>query len=104
MDTTLNYLKYTKALAENWECFSYVSATGNKYQPFIIDTEIDSSFNREEMIKWCNRQCKGDWCVIGGSVFFKEQKDSMMFRLMFSETNYHNGETKIDIDNNDDYY
>jgi hypothetical protein len=103
MDIISNYKKYTKALDEKWDCFSYVSASQHTYTPGYVNTEVDSSFNREELTEWCSKQCKGDWCVIGGTVFFKEKKDSMMFRLMYAETNYHNGETNIDINNNDFY-
>lgn len=97
----INFQKYTTAIDENWECFSFVTLK-KAWIHGSPETGINESFDRTAIVDWCKRSCKGDWVVAGGAVFIKESKDAMIFRLMFKD--YHNSETKVSESDNDDPY
>lgn len=78
------FLKYQEALTNGWIHLSYVEKAEQKYwnEP---NTQINESFNREEIKEWCQERCKKGWVVAGGSVLFEDDKDAMLFKFRFSK-------------------
>lgn len=80
-----NFLKYQKALDENWEGWSFVELKEQQYRS-EPNTQVSEAFNRKEIVEWCSTRCKGDWVVMGGSVMLEDSKDAMLFKLTFIDS------------------
>lgn len=80
-----HFLKYQYALANGWIHLSYVEKAENQKFWSEPNTQINESFNREEITEWCQERCKKGWIVVSGSVLFEDDKDAMLFKFRFSK-------------------
>lgn len=86
MTTEFNkFLKYQSALDKGWIHVSFVEKVENQKYWNEPNTQIEESFDREEVTDWCKERCKKGWVVAGGSVLFEDDKDAMLFKFRFSK-------------------